>query len=126
MDVSFILIDRSPAPAQVPESIARGDGPQAAPFQAMKTVEWHVGKMEAELQQWGTRLDNLLAMADVVGTTARIDYRKRLDDLKAKYDAAEARLIELKTAGSGTWDSYKGGVETAWSELAKAFTKLAK
>ena len=34
----------------------------------METVEWHVGKMEAELRQWGTRLDNLLAMADVVGT----------------------------------------------------------
>ena len=92
----------------------------------MKTVERHVGKMEAELRQWGTMLDNLLAMAEVVGTTARIDYRKRLDDLKAKYDAAEARLIELKTAGSGKWDAQKGGVETAWSELAKAFTKLAK
>ena len=92
----------------------------------METVEGHVGRMEAELRQWGTRLDNLLAMAEVVGTAARIDYRKRLDDLKAKYDAAEARLIELKTAGSDTWDSYKGGVETAWSELAKAFTKLAK
>ena len=92
----------------------------------METVERHVGKMEAELRQWGTRLDNLLAMAEVVGTTARIDYRKRLDDLKAKYDAAEARLIELKTAGSGKWDAQKGGVETAWSELAKAFTKLVK
>ena len=92
----------------------------------MKTVERHVGKMEAELRQWGTRLDNLLAMAEVVGTTARIDYRKRLDDLKAKYEAAQARLIELKTAGSGNWDAQKGGVETAWSELAKAFSKLVK
>jgi hypothetical protein len=92
----------------------------------MPTVEWHVGRMEAELRQWGTRLDNLLAMAEVFGTAARIDYRKRLDDLKAKYNAAEARLIELKTAGSGKWDAQMGGVETAWSELAKAFTKLAK
>ncbi len=92
----------------------------------MQTVEWHVGRLEAELRQWGTRLDNLLAMAEVVGTAARIDYRKRLDDLKAKYHAAEARLIELKTAGSDKWDAQKGGVETAWSELAKAFTKLVK
>ena len=92
----------------------------------METADAELGKMEAELRQWGTRLDNLLAMAEVVGTTARIDYRKRLDDLKAKYDAAEAKLIELKTAGSGNWDAQKGGVETAWSELAKAFTNLAK
>ena len=65
----------------------------------METVESHVGKMEAELRQWGTRLDNLLAMADVVGTAARIDHRQRLEDLKEKYDAAEAKLAELKSAG---------------------------
>jgi len=82
--------------------------------------------MEAELREWGTRLDNLLAMAEVVGTAARTDYRKRLDDFKAKYVAAEARLIALKTAGNDKWDAQKGGIETAWSELAKAFTKLVK
>ena len=43
---------------------------------------------------------------------------------QGEVSAAEARLIELKTAGSGNWDAQKGGVETAWSELAKAFTKL--
>jgi hypothetical protein len=91
----------------------------------METVESQVGKMEAELRQWGTRLDNLLAMAEVAGTAARIHQRQRLDDLKAKYDAAQARLIALKAAGSSEWDSYKSGLEAAWSELAKAFTKLA-
>jgi len=91
----------------------------------METVEAHVGKMEAELRQWGTRLDNLLAMADVVGTAARIDHRERLDDLKKKYDAAEAKLAALKTAGSGKREIIKGGVENAWSELATAFTRLA-
>jgi hypothetical protein len=91
----------------------------------METVEAHVGKMEAELKQWGTRLDNLLTMADVAGTAAKIDYRKRLDDLKEKYVTAEARFAELKAAGSSKWDTFKGGVEAAWSELATAFTKLA-
>jgi hypothetical protein len=91
----------------------------------METVEWHIGKMEDELQQWGARLDKLMAMADASGTRAKIDYRNRLDDLSKKYAAAERRLAELKAAGSGKWDTYKGGVETAWSELATAFTKLA-
>ena len=125
MGTSFILIDRSPAPGQVPESIACANGPKAAFAHGMETLERQVGKLEAELRQWGTRLDNLLAMAEVVGTAARIDCRKHLDDLREKYAAAEARLAELKAAGSGRWDTYKSGVETAWSELAKAFTKLA-
>ena len=91
----------------------------------METVEAHVGKMEAELAQWGAKLDELLAKADAAGTEAKIDYRKRLDDLREKYINAERRLAELKAAGSSKWDTFKDGVESAWSELAKAFTKLA-
>jgi hypothetical protein len=61
----------------------------------METGNADVGKMEAELRQWGARLDDLLATADRAGTARRIDYRERLDDAKQKYDAAEAKLAEL-------------------------------
>jgi hypothetical protein len=91
----------------------------------METAGADLGKMEAELRQWGTRLDNLLAMADVVGSAAGIDRRERLEDLKKKYDAAEAKLAALKAAGSGKRQIFKGGVEDAWSELATAFAGLA-
>ena len=91
----------------------------------METVEAHVGKMEAELKQWGERLDNLLSMADVAGTSAKGDYRKRLEDLSEKYLIAERKFGELKAAGSAKWDTYRDDIETAWSELEKAFTKLA-
>jgi hypothetical protein len=90
----------------------------------METVEAHVGKMEAELKIWGARLDKLMAKADAAGTEAKIDYRSRLEDLKAKYRAAETKFEELKTAGSGKWEIFQGGVEKAWSELEIAFTKL--
>jgi len=91
----------------------------------METVEWHIQQMEAELKQWGARLDKLMEKADASGTGAKIDYRNRLDALSEKYQAAEARLTELKAAGTSKWDTYKVGVESAWSELATAFTKLA-
>jgi len=91
----------------------------------METVEWHIGKMEAELKEWGARLEKLVAKAHASGTGAKIDYRNRLDDLSQKYAAAEKRLTELKAAGTHKWDTHKGGVETAWSELATAFTRLA-
>jgi len=91
----------------------------------METADLDLGKMAAELRQWGARLDNLLAMADVVGTAAGIDRRERLDDLKKKYRAAEAKLAALKAAGSGKCEMIKGSVENAWSELATAFTRIA-
>jgi len=84
-----------------------------------------IGRMEAELRQWSARLYNLLAMADLVGRGTRIDYRERLDDARKKYDAAEAKLAELKAAGRGKWEIFSGGVDDAWSELATAFTRLA-
>jgi hypothetical protein len=91
----------------------------------MDTENADVGKMEVELQQWSARLDNLLAMADLVGSGMRIDYRQCLDDARKKYDAAEAKLAELKAAGRGKAEIFRGGVEDAWSELATAFTRLA-
>ncbi len=91
----------------------------------MEPMEWHIRKMEAELQQWGVRLDKLVAKVDGLRTDGKLDYRSRLDDLSEKYAAAEARLSELKTAGTQKWDTYKGGVENAWTELATAFTRLA-
>lgn len=91
----------------------------------METMEWDIRKMEAELQQWGVRLDKLVAKADGSRTDGKLDYRSRLDNLSEKYAAAEARLTELKTAGTHKWDAYKGGVENAWTELATAFTRVS-
>jgi len=91
----------------------------------MEIAESPLGTREAELRQWGTRLDKLLAKGDAAGTAPRLDYRQRLDDLRQKYDAAEAKLAELKAAGSDKWDTLKDGIEHAWSELATAFTRVA-
>ena len=90
-----------------------------------ETVETQVAKMEAELKQWGSRLDKLMTAAHATGADVKIDYRKRLDDLREKYVAAERRFTELKAAGNGKWEIFQGGVEAAWRELATAFTRLA-
>ncbi len=90
----------------------------------MERTEEHVGKLETQLKQWGAKLDEFVAKADKAGTTARIDNRKRIDDLKAKVHAAQAKLDEVKAAGSEKWDTLKTGVESAWNELELAFKKL--
>jgi len=90
----------------------------------METVEAHVGKMEAELRRWGATLDELKAKADAAGTKAKIGYRRRLDELQTKYEAAQTKLDELKTAGGGKWETFKGGIETAWNDLRAAFRRI--
>jgi peptidoglycan hydrolase CwlO-like protein len=90
----------------------------------MEKTEQDLGKLETQLQQWGAKLDEFVAKADRAGTAARIDNRKRIDELKAKVRAAQAKLDEVKTAGSEKWETLKAGVETAWNDLEIAFKKL--
>jgi hypothetical protein len=90
----------------------------------MEKMEAHVGKMEKQLRQWGAQLDELVAKAEGAGTEAKVDYRKCIDDLKAKHQVAQSKLDELKAAGSEKWETLKTGVESAWNELDVAFKKL--
>jgi hypothetical protein len=90
----------------------------------METVDAHVGRMETELKSWGAKLDALVAKADAAGTGAKIDYRKRLDDVAARYKVAESKLHKLHAAGSGKWEVFKADIEGAWSDLETAFKKL--
>jgi hypothetical protein len=90
----------------------------------MKTVQAHVGEMEAELKSWGARLDGLVAKTDAAGTSASTAYRTLIDDLKGKYQAAQSKLAELQAAGSDRWETYRSGLESAWNELETAFKKV--
>ena len=91
----------------------------------MEKMQENLGLLESQLKQWGAKLDEFVARADRAGTTARIDNRRRIDDLKAKCQAAQSKLDEVRTAGSEKWDTLRAGVESAWGELEIAFKKLS-
>ncbi len=90
----------------------------------MNTAEANVGKLEAQLSQWGAKLDELMAKVEQGGAEVKLDYRNSIEDLKAKHRAAHLKLDELKAAGNGKWDHFKTGVESAWIELEHAFKSL--
>ena len=92
----------------------------------MKMVEAKVGKMEAELRQWGAKLDRLVTKAEAAGTEVKIDYRRGVDDLKSKYKVAQAKFDKFKAAGGAKWGIFKTGIESAWNDLETAFKKLGK
>ena len=92
----------------------------------MKVDEANAGKMEAQLGRWGVKLDRLIAKAEATGTGVKIDYRRGVEDLKAKYKVAQSKLDESKAAGSAKWGILKTGLEAAWNDLETAFKKLSK
>jgi uncharacterized coiled-coil DUF342 family protein len=91
----------------------------------METMNEHAGKMETQLKELGGKLDALVAKAEKANAAAKVDYRKGVDDVRAKFRVAHAKLDELKQGGSDKWETLKVGVETAWADLEVAFKKLA-
>jgi hypothetical protein len=91
---------------------------------SMETAGQEVGKIETRLRQLGARLDRLMAKADEVGSDAQTDYRRRLDHVRDKQALVQSRLDAYRAANGQKWDSFKGGVETAWGELAAAYKAI--
>ena len=90
----------------------------------MINKEEHVGNMETRLRLWGARYDELVCKAEEIGTEAKIDYRKSIEELKWKHQIVEKRLVELKVARNEEWEALKTGVENAWNEFEVAFKKM--
>ena len=64
----------------------------------MKTVVAHVENIEAQLKQWGVKLDELVAKAGQVTAETKAEYRVQLNDLKEKHRIAQTKLGELKAS----------------------------
>jgi hypothetical protein len=96
----------------------------------MQSRDAHVGKMEQQFQHWGAKLDDLVERIDErvdnVSEDAKVEYRRRVQDLRARHRLAEDKLEQLRTAGAESWQALKAGAEKAWSEFEVAFKSLSQ
>lgn len=92
----------------------------------MERTQADIGKLQAQLEQWGKKLDELVARAAELGEDARHESLALAHALEAKYSQARAKLDDLEAAGSEKWSAFEDGVENAWRELETAFGKLQR
>jgi len=92
----------------------------------MEKLEDNVSKMEERFKLWDAKLGVLSAKADVAEAQAKIELRKRIDELKAKRATAQTKYDEYKAAGSEKWEGLKAGLEVVWNDLESAFKDLVK
>ena len=92
----------------------------------MRIAEASVGKLEAQLRQWGAKLDKVIAKVEAAGSEVKVDYRKGVKDLNAKYKVVQSKFDKSKAAGSAKWGILKTGLEAAWTDLEAAFEKMGK
>lgn len=91
----------------------------------MATREAYLQKLNAQLNAWDAKLDQLSAKAKMAKADVRINYENELESLKSKRAVARSKIEELGRRGENAWEDMKDGVEKAWYEMGKAMEKVA-
>ncbi len=81
------------------------------------TRELYKQKYEAQLHEWSARVEALQAHADKLTADAKLDAKPHLDALRAKLDAAKAKVAEIAQATEDRWDEVKKGADHAWNDV---------
>jgi len=82
-------------------------------------------KLQAQLNEWNAEIDKLQARADQSTSNVKIEYYRQIEDLRAKQQAAQEKLHELRDAKDDAWEDLKAGTEHAWTTLGEAISKAA-
>jgi archaellum component FlaC len=74
-------------------------------------------KIGAQLKEWGAKIEEVKAKAEMSKTELKVKYEKQIEELRAKQDVVQQRLQELKESGEEAWEGLKAGVEKSLEEL---------
>ena len=80
----------------------------------------YMDKIDATINQWKARADELKAKARKVEADQRIKYEKQAQYIKLKVDAIKIKKEELRNSGEQTWINLKDGIDHAIEEIKKA------
>ncbi|MGP8050721.1 MAG: hypothetical protein ACLPYB_08920 [Desulfobaccales bacterium] len=87
----------------------------------MAQKEAYQEKIEAQLREWTAKINELKAKADGAKADAKIDMYKRIDALRVKQEAAQAKFQALKQVGTEKWEQLRTGLDQAMEDLKTAW-----
>jgi DNA repair exonuclease SbcCD ATPase subunit len=74
-------------------------------------------KIEAQLKEWGAKIEELKIKAEKSKGDLKTKYEKRIQELQAKQTVVQQKLRELRGSGEEAWEGLKTGVEKSLDEL---------
>ena len=86
----------------------------------MENKEAYRKKLEAQMREWSAKIDLLKARADQAEAESKIEYSDRIEDLRQRKEALQAKLRELQNASDAAWKDIKVGTERAAADLRDA------
>jgi len=89
----------------------------------METKEAYRDKLEAQLEEWRTKIAQLKAQADKKEAETKIEYSKEIEELNRKKEAVQNKLKDLTNASGEAWGDIKSGFENAVEDLKASLEK---
>ncbi len=90
----------------------------------MGLKEAYQEKMEAQVKEWSAKLQEMKAKADQATADAKIEMYKHIDELRAKKEAAQHKLNEIKGASAESWEALKAGSEKTLEDLKQTWASM--
>lgn len=88
--------------------------------QANETRDLYRQKYEAQLKEWGAKVDECKARSAKLAAQAQLDMKPHLDTMNDKVEAAKAKLRDIADATDDKWEEVKNGAEEAWQDAKAA------
>ncbi len=80
-------------------------------------------KIEAQLKEWGAKIEELKGKAEKSKADLKMKYEKQIEDLRTRQDVVQQKVRELRESGEEAWEEVKTGVEKAVKDLKEAFQR---
>jgi chromosome segregation ATPase len=80
----------------------------------------YVEKLQGNIAKWNGELDEIEVKAKQAKDDAKAEFNKQIEEIKAKRQALEAKMTELKSSSEEAWEDVKKGVDIARQVLGQA------
>jgi DNA repair exonuclease SbcCD ATPase subunit len=87
----------------------------------MGLKEQYQEKIEAQLNKWSQKFQELQARGETASAAAKAEIDKQVADLQAKLTIARMKLQELRQAGEETWETARTSLDEALEEVSNTW-----
>ena len=82
----------------------------------------YIQRLKSMLDEWNVEIDRLAEREDKAGSNAKIEYHKKLDELRAKRDDIKIRIDAIQKSGDDAWEDLKFDLESSWEFLREGLS----
>ena len=101
-----------------------------APFaRAAQSPERHASyerRVQARLDQWGAKIDDLRSHSQKAGASARASVDEALKELDSDLAAARKQLGPLHSSSGSAWDKLRAGADQATEKLRREYARAKR